>query len=94
MRADRIRNLWPLLEPKLRIVAKAMLQKYDCGHMIDVEEVLPEAIIAIKKIKSTRKHRYNLSYLIHRGRIGIARYLFSRQILVDQEIQLDSALFI
>jgi hypothetical protein len=104
LRADRIRNLWPKLEPKLRAVALGLLGKFKQGKYMEVEEILPEALFAIKQIgrknkklirltHSDRIKACQLSYLIHRGYMGMKKYLLRAKTLEYQEFPTDFNLF-
>lgn len=105
MRIDKLRNLWPVLEPKLRIVAKELLGKYRAIN-IEVEDVLPEALLYIYQVgrqsarlrgmthDSRRIKACELSYLIQRGRYGIKKYLLWAVSLEYQEMPTDATLFI
>lgn len=105
MRSDFLRNIWPKLEPKLRIVAKELLGKYRTIN-IEVEEVLPEAMLYIYQVgrrnarlkamtqDSRRIKPCELSYLVQRGRYGIINYLLRAKSLEYQEFPLDASLFI
>jgi len=98
MRADRIKHLWPILEPLLRNKAQELLIKYNSVKYIEVEEILPEAFLAIKRIRSClptkRLNARYLSFLIQRGRWGMLNYLNHRLFLVNREIQDDCIFFI
>jgi hypothetical protein len=86
MRADRIKNLWPKLEPKLRAVSCRLLIKFRLQKEIEIEELLPEAVIALHRLKSTKKTHYNLSYLITRSSWAMMDYLKKRKTIIFREI--------
>ena len=72
MRADRLKNLYPKLKPKLLAIAFKLLN----GTIKDIEpdDLLQEGLIAIKRTKTTKKRPHNLSYLIKRAKFQMVKY--------------------
>ena len=81
MRADRIITLWPKLEPRLTKLAKA-LTKYS---FLDEQDLVQEGVLAIKRLKSTKKRPHNLTYLIRAANYQMKKYI-SREVLVAKRI--------
>lgn len=73
MRADRLKNLYPKLKPKLLAIAFKLLN----GTIKDIEpdDLLQEGLIAIKRTKTTVKRPHKLSYLLERAKLRMIRYI-------------------
>lgn len=66
MRADRFKRIWPELKPNLYKVARFVLGKQ---HLeVDIDDLVQEAAMAVKRCKTTKKKPHRLSYLIMRGK--------------------------
>jgi len=74
MRRDRIANLWPRLEPKLKAVARKLLARKRYSRYDD-RDLVQDSALGLLRVKSTKKSPKNLSYLISRGKFIMRKIL-------------------
>jgi len=86
MRADRLRRIWPQLEPKLRGVALRLCRYH---AQIDHRDLIAEGVIAIKMTHTTKKRPHRLNYLIKRAKCSMRRFIFNELSLTSKAIPLD-----
>lgn len=74
MRNNRLKRLWPELKPKLEQIAKSLLKRY---YWIDfeIDDLVQEGVIAIKRTKTTHDDPKNLSYLKQRAKLAMQKIL-------------------
>jgi DNA-directed RNA polymerase specialized sigma subunit len=73
MRSDRLIAIYPVLEPKLKAVAFNLL-RYSPANC-DINDLLQEGVIAIKRTTTTKERPHTVSYLVQRAKWQMIRYL-------------------
>ena len=89
MRNNRLIRIYIQIKPQLVKIAQR-LGGSTYADDVGVEILLQEALLNLKKCKTTRIRPHNNSYLIQRARYGMINYIKHQETLARQAIAVNS----
>jgi len=92
MRLNRLRRLWPILEPKIISVAQRLIGPYN--GWVEDRDLAQEAFMALRMLKTTKIRPLTNSYLITYSRYRMIDYLRKAKPLDFTMINIDPMSFL